>query len=99
MSGGTGEMTSCGRFTVQQKILDDRHCCVSLRELSFHGKYLRTEAACLPSAARGSLLKQDNPRGQLDRIGCYSSPPKAAPLRTVKGNRIKLCPRLQRNLV
>lgn len=99
MSGGTGEMMACGRFTVQQKILDYYHCCVSLREFSFHAKYLRTEAACLPSAAGGSLLQQDNPQGQLDSIGWYSSPPKAAPLRTVKENQIKLCPHLQRNLV
>lgn len=68
MSGCTGERMACGRFTVQQKILDYYHCCVSLREFSFHAKYLRTETACLPSAAGGSLPQQDNPGGQLDSI-------------------------------
>lgn len=98
MSGCSGERVACGRFTVQQKILDHYHLCVSLREVSLHAKYLRTETACLPSAAGGPPPQQDNPRGQLDRIGWYSSP-KAAPLRTVKENQIKLCPHLQRNPV
>lgn len=75
-----------------------------MRELSFHAKYLHTEAAYLPSAAGGSLLQQDNSPGQLDSVGQYSFLPKSAPLTTVKKNpkkqqqRIKLCPNLHKNL-
>lgn len=81
------------------KISDYYQCGVSLREMSFQAKYLRTEAAYLPSAAGGSLLQQDNPRGQLDSIGRCSLPPKAAPLLTDKENQIKLGPRLHRDPV